>query len=136
MRRLFGRRPINPAMGDLTLSQLRVLRHVMQVPDSTMGELSSSLGVGLSAATGLVDRLVHHGLVRRAPDRKDRRVIRLRLTAEGVRTRDNFRRERQRRLNAVLRHLTDEERAAVATALAALRRAGEAAEPEDGVEAS
>lgn len=136
MRQLFGRRLVAGSASELTISQLRALGLVVERPGCTMGELSSSLGIGLSAATGLVDRLVQHGLVRRTPDPKDRRVIRLRLTAAGVSARDTFRRARQRAMKAALRRLSAEEQAAIAAALAALRRAVEAAEPEDGVEAS
>ena len=50
-----------------------------------MGELSERLMVTGGNVTGLTDRLVAEGLVERRDDRRDRRAITVRLTAEGKR---------------------------------------------------
>lgn len=49
----------------------------------TMRELGEQLGLSSPAVTGLVDRLTDAGLARRVPDREDRRVTRLELTAQA-----------------------------------------------------
>jgi len=49
----------------------------------TMGELSRDLEVPLSTATRTVDWLVTNGFSQRLPDPKDRRVVRVELTAKG-----------------------------------------------------
>lgn len=49
----------------------------------TMGELSRRLGVTEKGVTGLADRLEEHGYCLRERGEKDRRVVRLRLTAMG-----------------------------------------------------
>jgi DNA-binding MarR family transcriptional regulator len=50
-----------------------------------MGELASRLGIGVSAATGLVDRLVERGVLKRDSDPADRRVVRVRMSPAGIR---------------------------------------------------
>jgi DNA-binding MarR family transcriptional regulator len=55
-----------------------------------MGELSTMLGLEKSSLTGLVDRAVRSGLVRREPDPLDRRAVRVALTAEGTATAGEF----------------------------------------------
>ena len=46
----------------------------------TMGQLAHALGVSLGSVTGLIDGLVHRGLVRREEDPADRRQKLARLT--------------------------------------------------------
>jgi MarR family transcriptional regulator, organic hydroperoxide resistance regulator len=50
----------------------------------TPGDLGQTLLMTSGAVTGLVDRLVRTGLVRREPDDRDRRRIRLRSTEHGA----------------------------------------------------
>jgi DNA-binding MarR family transcriptional regulator len=64
---------------ELTMPQVRTLFALLRGGDSRMGTLASQLGVSLSGATGLVDRLV----VERWVDPEDRRSVIVRLGAEG-----------------------------------------------------
>ncbi|OGW85804.1 MAG: hypothetical protein A2987_05915 [Omnitrophica bacterium RIFCSPLOWO2_01_FULL_45_10] len=50
-----------------------------------MSDLAKSLSVTTAAMTGIVDRLVREGYLRRESDPKDRRIIKIRLTAKGER---------------------------------------------------
>src|SRR4051812_31139537 len=50
---------------DLTMSQVKVLFVLFSDGGASMGQLAASLGVTLSTVTGIVDRLVEHGLVQR-----------------------------------------------------------------------
>jgi DNA-binding MarR family transcriptional regulator len=52
----------------------------------TMGELSRDLEVPLSTATRTMDWLVNNGYAQRLPDSKDRRIVRVELTAQGQET--------------------------------------------------
>ena len=77
-----------PGMGglpdvELTMPQLRVLALLSRGP-SRMSEVAAFLGVGLSSATGMVDRLLIRGLVGRSHDKADRRVVICRLTDAGA----------------------------------------------------
>ena len=49
----------------------------------TMNELARMQGCALSSASALADRLLREGLVERASDAADRRVVRLVLTPKG-----------------------------------------------------
>jgi len=62
----------------MTMPQLRALSLIVATPHGLSSrELASLLGVGASAITPLVDRLVEHGFVRRLEDPHDRRIARL-----------------------------------------------------------
>ncbi len=52
----------------------------------TIGDVAGYLMLRHHSAVGLVDRAVKVGLVERQEDAGDRRVVRLRLTAQGERT--------------------------------------------------
>ncbi len=58
----------------VTLPLLRVLVQLRESPGSSTGEIANHLGVTPSAVTGLVDRLVDLGFVRREAHPHDRRV--------------------------------------------------------------
>lgn len=74
----------------LTLPQFDVLAELAraEVGGFTFVELSRLLLVTSGNLTGIVDRLEEQGLVERRPDAKDRRVIRVALTAKGRRVTD------------------------------------------------
>lgn len=67
----------------LTTAQLRVLFMVREQPGVTAGELAGRLAVTPPTISGIVDRLVRLGLVRREDDDSDRRLVRNQLTAAG-----------------------------------------------------
>ncbi|MEV0785054.1 MarR family winged helix-turn-helix transcriptional regulator [Streptomyces sp. NPDC050423] len=56
---------------------------VLMVQPYGMSELGSVLGLAKSSLTGLVDRSVRRGLVRREADPEDGRAVRVALTATG-----------------------------------------------------
>jgi DNA-binding MarR family transcriptional regulator len=71
----------------LTMQQLKVLTMIAIDPDKATGhELAALLGVSVATMSGLVDRLVEHGMVARGEDPSDRRVRRLTVTPEGSAT--------------------------------------------------
>jgi len=69
---------------ELTMPQFRVLALLSRGP-TRMSEIATFLGVGLSSATGMVDRLVSKDLVVRSHGRADRRVVTCRTTDRGNR---------------------------------------------------
>ncbi len=68
---------------DLTMPQLKVLFLLYSADGAPMGRLAGSLGVTLSTATGIVDRLVEHRMVQREENPQDRRLVVCRLTPGG-----------------------------------------------------
>jgi DNA-binding MarR family transcriptional regulator len=69
---------------DLTLPQIRVLFLLEQEGGRSMSSLAEALGKAQPTVTGLVDRLVESGLVRRAEHPADRRITIVQLTPAGA----------------------------------------------------
>ncbi len=69
---------------EITMPQFKTLMVLFGMGQATMGELAEALGTGVSTVTGIIDRLVDHGLVAREEDRHDRRVVVGRPTAKGL----------------------------------------------------
>jgi len=68
----------------VTMSQAKLLYLVQAAPGLRMSDLSARLGVSLSTVSGVVDRLVDHGLLNRRDDPADRRHVVLRMTDAGT----------------------------------------------------
>src|SRR5579859_534145 len=75
----------------------------------TMSEVAEGLEVTTPAITGLVDKLEKRGLVERARDSQDRRVVRVRLAPQAQRMAEEHLAERRRQMRLVLATLTPEE---------------------------
>jgi DNA-binding MarR family transcriptional regulator len=69
---------------DLTMSQLKAVLLLVRSGGLRSRELADGLGVGPSAATPLVDRLVRQKLARRDHDARDRRIVLIRPTARAI----------------------------------------------------
>ena len=69
---------------DLSLTQLRVLA-ILRDRAPTMAELAAYLGLERSSVSGLIDRAVKRGLVRRDASEDDGRAVRVSLTPDGRR---------------------------------------------------
>src|SRR6185295_13542262 len=68
---------------NLTMPQLKMLAVVDSLEAAPMSQVAARLGIGLSAATSLIDRLEEHDLARREHDLHDRRVVRVTTTSAG-----------------------------------------------------
>lgn len=67
----------------LTTSQFAVLIVLSQEDGQPISDIAKQLAMGKSSLTGLVDRMVDRGLVRRMPSERDGRVINIHLEPEG-----------------------------------------------------
>lgn len=108
---------------DLTMPQLKVLFLVAGGREVTMTQLARSLGMTLSTATGVVDRLVAQGLVRREDHPEDRRLVLVRLTEPGSALVDRLLRSSRARFRLILERLSLDDLRIVARALDALYEA-------------
>ena len=68
---------------DLTMPQLKVLMKLVQQGPQPVGALAQSLGVSAPTASGILQRLVRSGHVRRTESSDDRRVSLIALTSRG-----------------------------------------------------
>jgi DNA-binding MarR family transcriptional regulator len=109
----------------ITMPQAKLLYLLGAAGDLHMSDLVHRLGVSLSTVSGLVDRIVDHGLAHRREDPVDRRQVVVGLTTEGAAFLDRFRELNTRQLRSLLELLEDDELDAVGRALTALSRAAE-----------
>ena len=100
---------------ELTMPQLKVV-FVLHGGEKTMSELARSLGVSLSTATGIVDRLVAEELVSRRSDQIDRRRVVTCLTEHGEQLMEQLQVEGQRIGTEMLENLTAQQLRTVARA--------------------
>jgi DNA-binding MarR family transcriptional regulator len=112
-------------------TQLRVLTIVAANRHTNMNRLAEALGVVPSSASRLCDRLEATGLLRRAPDPRDRREVRLVLTSAARRMLDELRERRRDALAEVLGRMTPAGRQELVRALAAFDAAVEAGAGQD-----
>ena len=94
---------------ELTTSQLKVLFCLAAAGEQPMSQLAHSLGVGLPAATGVVDKLVDAGMVERAHSETDRRVVLVRPSERGLATITALRSVQADALRRILSHIRDED---------------------------
>ena len=123
LQRLLRRRvredwPLEP----LPTAQIDMLRAVKARPGLTVGEAASELRIAPNTASTLVNQLVAAGLIVRRQDEVDRRSIRLALTAAAEARISAWHDRRQELLHRALDRLNADERAAIASAMPALRR--------------
>ncbi|MED4228295.1 MarR family transcriptional regulator [Neobacillus cucumis] len=74
----------------ITAVQLKALYRINYNPNMSLGELAEKLKLTNSTVSGVIDRLVHHGLVEREIPPGDRRTVSIQLTDEGRRTLNQF----------------------------------------------
>ena len=67
----------------ITPVQLKALYRINFNPNISLGELAEKLKLTNSTVSGVIDRLVHSGLVERVVPPGDRRSVSIRLTEEG-----------------------------------------------------
>jgi DNA-binding MarR family transcriptional regulator len=108
-----SRRLRQQVAGGVTSSQVSALATIERLGTPTLGELASSEQVQPPSMTKIVVGLEAAGLVVRQEDERDRRVARVKLTAEGRRTLARSRSLRNAYLVRRLRGLPVDDRAAV-----------------------
>jgi DNA-binding MarR family transcriptional regulator len=112
-------------------AQLRVLAIISGNRHTNMSRLAEALDVVPSSASRLCDRLEATGLLRRVPDPRDRREVRLLLTSSARRLLDELRDRRQAALGEVLGRMSPADQQALVRALQAFAGAAAVGE-QDG----
>jgi DNA-binding MarR family transcriptional regulator len=86
---------------ELTMPQLKVLFRLNAQGPAKVGALARALRVTLPTMTGILDRLVEQGLIRRDEDPGDRRLVISRLTDSGEELVDRLQAASRTRLTRV-----------------------------------
>ncbi len=110
---------------EVTMPQLKTLVLTYGAPEGRMrmGQIAQALGVAMSTATGIVERLVEQGFLLREMDPEDRRSVAVRLTSLGRETLDRPHMVSMNRLARVLMRLTTSQLEAAAEALGVILQA-------------
>jgi DNA-binding MarR family transcriptional regulator len=97
--------------GQITIPQFLALDLIDRKGSLKMKEIAEFINVSLPAATGLVNRLFNHDLVKRETSSKDRRIIKILLSNKGKTLIHKVRIARKRDIEDIFGQLTDRERA-------------------------
>jgi DNA-binding MarR family transcriptional regulator len=112
-------------------TQLRVLTIIARNGHTNMSRLAEALDVVPSSASRLCDRLEATGLLRRVPDPRDRREVRLLLTPAALRLLEDLRERRRAALAEVMERMTPAGRQDLVRALTAFDAAATPAEGDE-----
>jgi DNA-binding MarR family transcriptional regulator len=112
-------------------AQLRVLTIVATNRHTNMSRLAEALDVVPSSASRLCDRLEATGLLRRVPDPRDRREVRLLLTPSARRLMAELRERRRNALAKVLERMPVAAREELVRALRAFEAAADGADDQE-----
>jgi DNA-binding MarR family transcriptional regulator len=99
--------------GDLSLSkpELLALEAISNLEGLKMSELAGRLEIGMSTATGIIDRLIEKKLVLREKNGTDRRVVRIVLTGRGKKTNLVYQKQKKEIFQKMLSQInTDEQK--------------------------
>ena len=107
----------------LSMAQLNIMYTLKRCGEMPMSRLAEMLNVSLSNATGLIDRIEERGFVERTRVPEDRRIVLIRVTADGERMLGEIDALSDELLRTVLERLDRSEQDAVGEAFAALREA-------------
>lgn len=94
---------------DLTVAQLRVLLLLHTEGPTTMRNISVSLSVAISTATGIINKLVKKNLVVRSEDPEDRRLVICSLSPAGRKLMNSIWKLARRQIEPLLLVLSGEE---------------------------
>lgn len=99
--------------------EVRVLAVVSARGSVALREVADGLGLHVSTASRLCDRMVDRGLLHRQDDPADRRQLALSLTGDGTRVVDRMRGHRRRSVDQILSRMPGDQRRRMAAAFEA-----------------
>ncbi|MBT9138417.1 MAG: hypothetical protein DDT31_00977 [Syntrophomonadaceae bacterium] len=95
---------------NITLRQYLALDILVGKGKCMITELSRSLGVALNTMTELVNRLVKKRFVEKSSDMKDRRIVWVSLTGEGLKIIQRINERKQEHISAILERVSQRDR--------------------------
>ena len=94
----------------MTTSQMVTLMRIYEKTTTRVVALSKEMHVSAPTITGVIDRLVRNGYLRRTHDKQDRRAVNVELTNKGKNLVEQLLSEINKRWYRILINLTAEER--------------------------
>ncbi len=88
----------HPTLAERTPAQIRALGFLSRTRTQTVGELAEAMGVTISTASGLVDKLVDEQLAERSTNPDDRRQVLIRLAPAAAEMQTELRAIRRRQV--------------------------------------
>jgi len=122
------------ARGLITLPQLWALHQVAERKTCTMHMLAQALGLKSSTVTGLADRLVKLGLLKRFNSQTDRRVVLATITPKGRKILEHLDAERHKSIIHMFRHVSQKERTTYLDIIEKILKALSAVQARDNME--
>jgi len=95
---------------NITSAQMIMLISIHDLGSCKLKTLAKERNISPPTATGLIDRLVRAGYVKRGPHPEDRRCVMVSLTKKGEKSAQGFLRSIKNRWKNILIHLTSKER--------------------------
>jgi MarR family transcriptional regulator, organic hydroperoxide resistance regulator len=112
----------------LTMAQVKCLFFITNQGSTNSGKLAEALKVTPTNITGIIDRLVKHGMVSRTEDSRDRRISVLTATGKGAGLVARLRERKKSHFTDVLACMSTKELTALHRGLSSLVKAIEADE--------
>jgi DNA-binding MarR family transcriptional regulator len=97
---------------ELTNRQIIVLLFIYESGVANISSIAKNFSVSLATITGIVDRLVKRGYLKRKRDTRDRRIVYVSLSSKGARFVGDFLSIVRKRWKNVLKFLNEQERRA------------------------
>lgn len=110
LRAMFRRERNAISQGVITVPQFLGLSFLRVKPNSPVKAFAETLGLQLSSASGLLDRLAKLGLLKRTHSTEDRRVVLLMLTRKGEEMVDEIMKQKRHSVAEIFSALSDDER--------------------------
>jgi len=98
------------SQGIITVPQFLGMNFLRENPGAPVKAFATTLGLRLSSASGLLDRMARLGLLKRTHSTEDRRVVLLTLTPKGEQMVDEIMEQKRQSIADIFSTLTTEER--------------------------
>lgn len=107
----FTRRQANELYkGKITLPQFLILNYLSEKCESRMTDIAHFMQVTTAAITGIISRLVRAGYVVRIYEPKDRRIIKIRLTARACALVKKINQQRRKAIINIFGNISEDDR--------------------------
>ncbi|MDD3905383.1 MAG: MarR family transcriptional regulator [Candidatus Omnitrophica bacterium] len=111
MRELYRKDPCDLHKMRITLPQLAIMIILERGGSQNMTDLARTMNVTTAAMTGIVERLVREGYVKRERDPEDRRIIKVIATTKGINAARGAEQSKKKMLARVFGVISAKERA-------------------------